>query len=62
LPLEYGGDSGPVSDMIDNWEIKVMSERENLLEQRKYGVDESKRLFKTKKPDMEGSFRKLTID
>jgi hypothetical protein len=63
LPSEYGGESGPLSDMIHDWEKKVMNERDNLLEQRKYCVDETKRVNKPKFVDvMEGSFRQLTVD
>ncbi|XP_062554116.1 alpha-tocopherol transfer protein-like [Armigeres subalbatus] len=68
LPTEYGGDLGPVQQFVDDWEQRLIDNRDYLIHDQSLGVDESKRkstnpvseetyLFGT-----EGSFRKLEID
>jgi len=48
LPTEYGGDAGPIQNMIDIFETKVISCREKLLRWEHYGVDESLRVDKSR--------------
>nr|XP_022911953.1 retinol-binding protein pinta-like [Onthophagus taurus] len=66
LPNEYGGDGGPIQDLIDYWKIKVDSYAEWFKEDAKYKSDESKRIGKPKTESdlfgIEGSFRKLDVD
>jgi hypothetical protein len=67
FPQEYGGEMGPVSELIVEWEQIVMSKRKMLLDDRKFGIDEGKRPGKSRVSDfifdgIEGSFRKLTVD
>jgi hypothetical protein len=63
LPQEYGGEAGPVSELISSWENQVMKQRDQLLEHKKFGVDETKRQHRSKIFDnLDGSFRKLTVD
>jgi hypothetical protein len=63
LPVEYGGDRGPLSELITSWENQVMAQRDRLLALGNYGVDESKRQQKLSAFDgIDGSFRKLAVD
>jgi hypothetical protein len=66
FPKEYGGDGAPIADFITNWEQRIMQEREELLNNRFYGIDKTKRVNKTMaskwSDGLEGSFRKLTVD
>lgn len=66
LPVEYGGENGTIQDLIQYWEEKIRQYREYLLEEAKYGTDESKRQAPLKHADAlfgaEGSFRKLDVD
>lgn len=66
LPTEYGGEAGPIQDMVDHWEKKLMSYRDFFLEDGQYRVDESKRPGKPKDSEAifgtDGSFRKLEVD
>ena len=67
LPEEYGGDAGPMQNIILKWEIKFLEYRDYFLEDEKYGVDESRRIEKDNKTanvlvGLKGSFRKLEID
>ncbi|XP_022912225.1 retinol-binding protein pinta-like [Onthophagus taurus] len=66
LPTEYGGDAGPIQDLIDHWKAKVESYAEWFKEDAKYKSDESKRIGKPKTESdlfgIEGSFRKLNVD
>lgn len=66
LPSEYGGEAGPIQDMINYWEKKIMSYREFFAEDEQYGSDEKKRPGKPKDSEalfgIEGSFRKLDVD
>ncbi|XP_055707181.1 alpha-tocopherol transfer protein-like [Phlebotomus papatasi] len=66
LPKEYGGDAGSVQDILAYWEKKLIENREYLLSEANFGVDEDKRI--NGKNEMQeiygtqGSFRKLEID
>lgn len=67
LPAEYGGDAGPVQDIIDHWEKKILEYRDYFLEdESKYGTEEKKRIGKPKNAEslfgIDGSFRKLEVD
>jgi hypothetical protein len=63
LPQEYGGDNGPLNVLIENWVDQVMQQRDRLLAEKKYGVDESKRKQQSNLlDDMDGSLRKLVVD
>ncbi|XP_063607482.1 alpha-tocopherol transfer protein-like isoform X2 [Penaeus indicus] len=66
LPAEYGGTNGTVEDIKNYWLQRVDARRDWLLEDEKYGVDESKRPGKAKTSadlfGIEGSFRKLNVD
>lgn len=43
-----GGEAGPIQDMIDIFETKVISCREKLIRWDRYGVDESLRVDKSR--------------
>ncbi|GJQ86152.1 hypothetical protein Trydic_g13433 [Trypoxylus dichotomus] len=66
LPTEYGGDAGPIQDMIDYWKTKIESYADWFREEAQYKTDESLRPGKPKTSSelfgIEGSFRKLTVD
>uniref|UniRef100_A0A0K8TNI0 Putative phosphatidylinositol transfer protein sec14 n=1 Tax=Tabanus bromius TaxID=304241 RepID=A0A0K8TNI0_TABBR len=66
LPSEYGGEAGPIQDIIDYWENKVMSYRDYFLEEEEYGVNEKLRPGKPRNAEdlfgVDGTFRKLNID
>lgn len=66
LPSEYGGDAGPIQNLIDEWEQKVIANRDYLMDEVNYRSDESKRIGRSKHLDslsgLEGSFRKLNVD
>ena len=42
LPSEYGGEAGPLQNIINDWEKKIISYRQYFEEQDTYGVDEKK--------------------
>lgn len=66
LPKEYGGEAGPIQDIINNLEKTLVENRDFFLEDEQYGVDEKKRVGKPKNSEslfgVDGSFRQLTID
>ncbi|XP_059608767.1 alpha-tocopherol transfer protein-like [Phlebotomus argentipes] len=65
LPQEYGGQAGSISELLASWEKRLIDNREYLMSEEKYGVDESKRINGKKKEEVygtQGSFRKLEID
>ncbi|KAG5672155.1 hypothetical protein PVAND_002308 [Polypedilum vanderplanki] len=51
LPEEYGGDAGPLKDIIAENEKVIMSYRDYFLEDEQYGVDEKKRIGKAQNPE-----------
>uniref|UniRef100_A0A182PGB9 CRAL-TRIO domain-containing protein n=1 Tax=Anopheles epiroticus TaxID=199890 RepID=A0A182PGB9_9DIPT len=63
LPKEYGGDAGPIQDIVNAWAKKIISYKEYFKEEDQYGTDEKKRPGRPKNADslfgLEGSFRKL---
>ncbi|XP_053684677.1 alpha-tocopherol transfer protein-like [Sabethes cyaneus] len=66
LPAEYGGEAGPIQDIINQTEKKFLAFREYFLEEDKYGTDEKKRPGRPKDAEslfgVEGSFRQLQVD
>lgn len=67
LPKEYGGEAGTIDDLIADWVNILTENRDFLIEDEKYGVDESKRIGKSSVTEavtngIEGTFRKLEID
>ncbi|KAJ6643326.1 Alpha-tocopherol transfer protein-like [Pseudolycoriella hygida] len=66
LPKEYGGEAGPIQDIIDNLEKTLVENRNFFIEDEDYGVDEKKRVGKPKNSEslfgVDGSFRQLSID
>jgi hypothetical protein len=66
LPSEYGGDAGPIQNIIDDWEKKMIEHREFFNAEDAYGTEERKRPGKPKNSEalfgMDGSFRKLNVD
>lgn len=41
MPLEYGGDAGPIQTIIDEWEQKILSYRQYFQEdEEQFGVNE----------------------
>ncbi|KAG8226436.1 hypothetical protein J437_LFUL015104 [Ladona fulva] len=66
LPKEYGGDGGTTEELAMEWKSKIESYRDWFMEDKNYGVDESKRPGKPKTYEdlfgMEGSFRQLSVD
>lgn len=67
LPSEYGGEAGPIQDIVDHWEKKIIEYRDYFLEdEAKYGTEERKRPGKPQNAESlfgtDGSFRKLEVD
>ncbi|KRT78509.1 CRAL-TRIO domain containing protein [Oryctes borbonicus] len=66
LPMEYGGEAGPIQELIDYWKNKVESYADWFKDDSQYIANESKRVGKAKIANnffgIEGSFRKLDID
>lgn len=67
LPAEYGGQAGPIQDVINHWEKKILEYRDYFMEEETtYGTDEKKRPGKPKTSESlfgtDGSFRKLEVD
>jgi hypothetical protein len=66
LPKEYGGEAGPIQDIINDMEKRLVAKRDFFLEDENFGVDEKKRVGRPKNADnlfgLEGSFRQLAID
>lgn len=59
LPAEYGGKAGPIQDLIDDWEKKIVANKDYFNEMEKQGTDESRRQIVQ---EVIGSFRKLDVD
>ncbi|KAF5284136.1 hypothetical protein FQR65_LT00136 [Abscondita terminalis] len=64
LPKEYGGLSGTIESIRAEWKGKIESNRDWIIEDAKYGIDESKRVngCTRRREDVDGSFRKLNLD
>lgn len=66
LPTEYGGDDGPVQNIIDDWERILVENRDFFIDGENCGIDEVKtNVMKSKDNSLfglDGSFRKLEFD
>lgn len=66
LPKEYGGEAGPIKDIVDYWEKKLIEHRDRFVNGDQYGTIEALRPGKPKTADslfgVEGTFRKLNVD
>jgi len=66
LPTEYGGEGGPVADIEEKWQTKVMENKSWLMEQARHKSNETLRPGKPRSHadifGIEGSFRRLDID
>lgn len=66
MPTEYEGEAGSLQSLTEQWEKKIFSHRDYLLEEANYGVDEKKRIGQPKNPDslfgIDGTFRQLQFD
>jgi len=66
LPKEYGGEAGTIQELTEDLEKRLLAKRDFFLEDEKFGVDEKKRVTKTKYDEyifgLEGSFRQLNFD
>ncbi|CAH4004614.1 unnamed protein product [Pieris brassicae] len=64
IPAEYGGSGGTVADITKYWENKIIEYKDWMIEEMKFGTDESLRLGKPQGVDISntGSFRALEID
>jgi hypothetical protein len=66
LPTELGGDAGPIQVFAEDIAQKIFAARDELVDNRNYGVDETKRVGKPKNPGSDesvvGTFRKLAVD
>lgn len=67
MPEEYGGEAGPVKDIIDEWEQKLLSYRQYFQEdEEQFGVDEQKRIGNLNNSDslfgVDGSYNHLEFD
>ncbi|CRK86618.1 CLUMA_CG000455, isoform A [Clunio marinus] len=66
MPFEYGGEAGPLQEIIDDWEKKILSYRMYFQEdEEQFGVDESKRIDRSNNAESlfgaEGSFNQLNF-
>lgn len=67
MPTEYEGEAGSIESLTEQWEKKIFSYRDYFLEESStYGVDEKKRIGRSKNPDslfgIDGTFKQLKID
>jgi len=66
FPEEYGGHGGKIKEIIEQTKNNALSNRQFILDEDNYFVDESKRPGKPKTMEdlfgMDGSFRKLNVD
>lgn len=64
--IEYGGEAGTIQELTDDLEKRLLAKRDFFIEDDKFGVDEKKRVTKTKYDEyifgLEGSFRQLSFD
>ena len=67
MPTEYGGDAGPIQDIIDEWAQKILSYRQYFQEdEEQFGVDERLRVGTSNNHESlftgEGDFGQIDID
>lgn len=67
MPTDYEGEAGSIESLTLEWEKKILSYRDYLVEDViKYGVDEKKRIGRPKNPEslfgIDGTFRQLQFD
>ncbi|GJQ86159.1 hypothetical protein Trydic_g13439 [Trypoxylus dichotomus] len=66
LPTEYGGEAGPIQNLIDYWKIKTENYADWYRNDGQYVSNESKRIGKPRIANdifgIEGSFRRLDVD
>jgi hypothetical protein len=69
MPNEYGGECGPIANIINSWEKRIISYRDYYKEEENFKVDEKKRMNNKNKmteqfidQGVNGSFRKLNFD
>jgi hypothetical protein len=69
MPNEYGGECGPIANIINSWEKRIISYRDYYKEEENFKVDEKKRMNNKNKmteqfidQGVNGSFRKLNLD
>lgn len=63
LPTEYGGEAGPIQDIIDDWEKQIVSIKSYISEMDSYAANERKRPSDgINNVDMGGTFRILNVD
>lgn len=67
MPLEYGGDAGPIQMIVDEWEQKVLSYRQYFQEdEEQFGVDEHLRAGTSNSSDSlfgaDGTFSQLEFE
>jgi hypothetical protein len=66
MPSDYNGEGESISSLTEKWEKKLIANRDKILEEEKYGVDEKKRVGRPKNPEtlfgIDGTFRQLQID
>lgn len=65
LPTEYGGEAGPIQNIVDEWEKKLIASKDYFKEDEQFGTDEKKRVGRPKNSEnlfgVDGSFRKLDV-
>lgn len=66
LPAEYGGDAGPIQNIVDEWVKKVTDNKAFFEDEEALGSEEKKRIGRPKNAEtlfgVDGSFRKLNVD
>lgn len=67
MPTEYGGEAGPIQEIINEWEQKILSYRQYFHEdEEQFGVDERKRAGSSNNSDslfnVEENFNQLEFD
>lgn len=66
LPKEYGGEVGSIDEIMDHWEKKLMDYSDYLIDEGKFGTDESKRAVHSDLAQsiygLQGTFKQLDFD